>query len=137
MVEETKAGLNIEIVDQDGSSMFPEDSKEPYDRTRLLIQKIARPLKAIPYRISIAGHTSAPQASPPPNFSPWSLSADRANSVRRILEEEGYPSDNIAKVAGRADTDPLIPDEPTAAPNRRVTITLIHEAPPLPPDLKP
>ena len=137
MVEETKAGLNIEIVDQDGSSMFPEGSKEPYDRTRLLIQKIALPLKATPYRISITGHTSAPQASPPPNFAPWNLSADRANSVRQILEEEGYPSDNIAEVAGRADADPLIPEEPAAAPNRRVTIMLIREAPPMPPDLKP
>ena len=85
MVEETKAGLNIEIVDQDGSSMFPEGSKEPYDRTRLLIQKIALPLKATPYRISITGHTSAPQASPPPNFAPWNLSADRANGVRQNL----------------------------------------------------
>ena len=30
MVEETKQGLNIEIVDQDGRSMFPEGGKEPY-----------------------------------------------------------------------------------------------------------
>ena len=29
MMEETKDGLNIEIVDQDGRSMFPEGSKEP------------------------------------------------------------------------------------------------------------
>ena len=34
MVEETKQGLNIEIVDQDGRSMFPDGSKEPYERTR-------------------------------------------------------------------------------------------------------
>ena len=30
MIEETKEGLNIEIVDQDGRSMFPDGSKEPY-----------------------------------------------------------------------------------------------------------
>ncbi len=46
MVEETKEGLNIDIVDQDGRSMFPEGSREPYERTRYLIQKIAGPLKA-------------------------------------------------------------------------------------------
>ena len=34
MVEETKDGLNVEIVDQDGRSMFPDGSKEPYERTR-------------------------------------------------------------------------------------------------------
>ena len=59
MIEETKQGLNIEIVDQDGSSMFPEGSKEPYERTRRLIQKLAATLKAMPYRISISGHTAA------------------------------------------------------------------------------
>jgi flagellar motor protein MotB len=41
MLEETKQGLNIEIVDHDGRSMFPDGAKEPYERTRKLIQKIA------------------------------------------------------------------------------------------------
>src|SRR5882672_312639 len=41
MVEETKQGLNIEIIDQNGSSMFPEASKEPYERTRRLISRLA------------------------------------------------------------------------------------------------
>jgi len=134
-IEEHVEGLNIEIVDQDGSSMFPEGSREPYERTRKLIQKIAGPLKDTPYRISIIGHTSA---SPPlPGYGAWNLSLDRANTVRQILEEEGYPSVNIYKVAGRADTDPLFPENRSSAPNRRVTITLIHEAPPVPPSLQP
>src|SRR6185503_9169636 len=50
MFEETKQGLNLEIVDQDGRSMFADGSKEPYDRTRLLIQKLAKPLRATPLR---------------------------------------------------------------------------------------
>ena len=53
MVEETKEGLNIEIVDQEGRSMFPEGSKEPFERTRRIIQKIAGPLKEMPYRVAI------------------------------------------------------------------------------------
>jgi chemotaxis protein MotB len=137
MIEEHMEGLNIEIVDQDGSSMFPEGSKEPYERTRKLIQKIAGSLKDTPYRISITGHTSASQTPPQAGYGPWNLSVDRANAVRQILEEEGYPSANIYKVAGKADTDPLFPDDRSIAPNRRVTITLIHEAPPVPADLQP
>ena len=39
MLEETKQGLNIEIVDQDGRSMFPHGAKEPFERTRKLIKK--------------------------------------------------------------------------------------------------
>ena len=59
MIEETKQGLNIEIVDQNGSSMFPEGSKEPYERTRRLVQRLAHQFKATTNRISIAGHTAA------------------------------------------------------------------------------
>ncbi|HEX4407273.1 MAG TPA: flagellar motor protein MotB [Xanthobacteraceae bacterium] len=137
MVEETKEGLNIEIVDQEGRSMFPEGSKEPFERTRRIIQKISGPLKEMPYRVAITGHTSASQAPPQPDYGPWSLSVDRANAVRQILEEQGLPSNNIYAVSGKADTDPLFPDDPFIAANRRVTITLMREAPPVPPDLKP
>ena len=38
-IEESSEGLNIEIVDQDGISMFPEGSKEPYEQARHLIQR--------------------------------------------------------------------------------------------------
>jgi chemotaxis protein MotB len=137
MVEETKQGLNIEIVDQDGRSMFPDGAKEPYERTRRLIQEIAPALKAMPYRISITGHTAASKVPEKPGYGPWELSADRANAVREILEAEGLPSGHIYMVAGKADTDPLFPDNPYMSPNRRVTITLMREAPPIPANFTP
>jgi chemotaxis protein MotB len=137
MFEETKDGLNIEIVDQDGRSMFPEGGKEPHERTRKLIQKLASPLKATPFRIAIAGHTAASRAPAGGDYGPWELSADRANAVRRILEAEGIPPANVSMVAGKADTQPLFPDDPYIAANRRVTITLMREQPPVPPDMKP
>lgn len=137
MVEETKDGLNIEIVDQDGRSMFPEGSKEPYERTRRLIQKLSVPLKSTPYRISVTGHTAASKVPSQPGYGPWELSADRANTVRKILEEEGVPTSHFFMVAGRADTQPLFPDDPYIAANRRVTITLMREAPPIPLNFKP
>jgi len=137
MVEETKQGLNIEIIDQDGRSMFPDGSKEPYERTRKLIEQLAPALKAMPYRISITGHTAVSRVPDQPGYGAWDLSADRANAVRHILEAQGLPSGHIYEVAGKADTDPLFPDNPGMSPNRRVTITLMREAPPLPADFKP
>jgi len=137
MLEETKQGLNIEIVDQDGRSMFADGAKEPLERTRKLIQKIAPQLKAMPYRLSITGHTASSKVPPKPGYGPWELSADRANAVRQILDAEGVPSGNIYMVAGKADTDPLFPDDPYMSPNRRVTITLMREEPPLPDNLTP
>jgi chemotaxis protein MotB len=137
MIEETDAGLNIELVDQDGRSMFPDGAKEPYDRTRRIVQKLAVPLKALPNRISITGHTAASRLPPRPGYGPWELSADRANAVRQIVEDEGLPTSHIFMVAGRADSQPLFPDDPHIAANRRVTITLMREAPPLPIGFKP
>jgi chemotaxis protein MotB len=137
VIEESKDGLNVEIVDQDGRSMFPEGSKEPYERTRRIIEKLSAPLKASPYRLSIIGHTAASKAAQRPGYGPWDLSADRANAVRRILEEQGLPSAQFMQVGGKADTQPLFPDDPYIAANRRVTITLMREEPPIPMDFQP
>jgi chemotaxis protein MotB len=137
MFEETKEGLNLEIVDQDGRSMFADGSKVPYERTRRLIQKLAVPLKATPLRISIVGHTAAGFVPAQGDYGAFDLSADRANAVRQILEREGLPTGHIFAVSGKGDTDPLFPDDPSLSSNRRVTITLMREDPPLPPDLKP
>jgi len=137
MIEETKTGLNVEIVDQDGRSMFPEGAKEPYDRTRRVIERLSVPLKSSPYRLSIAGHTAASKVPAQPSYGPWELSADRANAVRRILEEQGVPGAQFMQVVGKSDTQPLFPDDPYIAANRRVTITLMREEPPLPLDFQP
>jgi chemotaxis protein MotB len=135
--EETKLGLNLEIVDQDGRSMFPDGSRVPYDRTRRLIQKLAAPLRATPLRLTIVGHTAAGFVPTQSDYDAFDLSADRANAVRQILEREGLPPSHIFAVSGKADTQPLFPDDPSLSANRRVTITLMREDPPLPPDLKP
>ena len=137
MFEETKQGLNLEIVDQDGRSMFADGSKEPYERTKRLIEKLAIPLKQIQLRISIAGHTASGFVPARGDYGPFELSADRANVVRQILEHEGLPVSHIYAVSGKADTEPLFPDNPSLSTNRRVTITLMREDPALPPELKP
>ena len=137
MLEETKQGLNIEIVDQDGRSMFADGAKEPFERTRQMNQKLGPSLKAMPFRISISGHTASSKVPPKPGYGPWELSADRANAVRQILAAEGVPAGNFYMVAGKADNEPLFPDNPSMSPNRRVTITLMREEPPIPADLSP
>ena len=138
MVEETKQGLNIEIVDQDGRSMFADGAKEPYERTRKLIQKIAPSLKAMPYRISIVGHTASSKVPEKPGYGAVGTfrrprQCGAPDSRRRGACRPG----NIFMVAGKADTDPLFPDNPSMSPNRRVTITLMREEPPLPADFNP
>src|SRR2546430_1713838 len=84
-----------------------------------------------------AGHPAAGSVPTRSDYGGFDLSADRANAVRQILEREGLPPSHVFAVAGKADTQPLFPDDPSLAANRRVTITLMREDPPLPPNLKP
>jgi chemotaxis protein MotB len=137
VVTETMQGINIDIVDQEGRSMFPEGAREPYERTRRIVAKLAEQIRKMPYRVSVTGHTAATKQPPRPGYGAFDLSADRANAVRRILQEEGVTPVQLYAVAGRADTEPLFPEDPYLPANRRVSITLMKEAPPAPFGIKP
>jgi chemotaxis protein MotB len=50
------------------------------------------------------------------------------------LAAAGVRYQQFESVIGKADTDPLFPNEPYLAANRRIDILLLHEAPPLPPN---
>jgi chemotaxis protein MotB len=137
IIEETKEGLNVSLVDQDGRSMFPEGSTQPYDRTRRVLEVIAGSIRRMPNRIAVTGHTAATRPGARGFGSPWDLSAGRATTVREILATRGVPDDRFALIAGKSDTEPMFPDNPYLAANRRVTITLLKEAPPIPYGQKP
>ena len=133
IMEITPEGLRIQVIDQEGRSMFAPGSAEPYERTKLLLAVVSRVILQMPNRISISGHTdgSKPSVAGQTN---WDLSAARANAARRILQTNGLTSPRIALVSGKADADPLFPDDPTLPGNRRISITLLREAPVMPPD---
>jgi chemotaxis protein MotB len=134
LVEETPEGLHIQLVDQEGRSMFPQGSDTPYERTRKLLAKMAPVLKRLPNRIKITGHTDAARIYVKPGYTLWDLSADRAKATRRILAEGGLPHDRFYSVSGRADAEPLFPEDPFLASNRRISILVMAEAPPFPVD---
>ena len=137
VVEETPDGLNISLVDQDGRSMFPSGSKYPYEHLRVILAKMAPILRAMPNRIMISGHTTAAQPGLNPTYTAWELAADRANATRQILNEFGISSDQIHSVVGKADTEPYFPNDPFFAANRRISVLLMADAPPLPIELQP
>ncbi len=137
MVEETPEGLQIQLVDQEGRSMFRQGSAVPYARTAKLLAKMAPVLKGLPNRIQITGHTDAARLYAKPGYTLWDLSAERASAARRILAENGLPHDRFHSVIGRADAEPLFPEDPFLASNRRISILIMSEAPPLPVDHKP
>ncbi len=133
LVDNTPEGLRVQLIDAERQAMFPLGGSVPNDRARALLQRVAQIVARLPNNISIVGHTDAtPFRSG--ERSNWELSAERANSVRRLLIEAGIADNRIRSVAGMAERDPLIAEQPTAAGNRRVAITLLREAqdPPIP-----
>ena len=133
IIDQTPEGLRIQLVDQEGRSMFEQNSARPNERARVLLRAISRVINQLPNRITISGHTSATgtRASAPGD---WALSSGRADASRQILEGAGVDADRIYQVSGKAGSDPLYPDDPTLAGNRRIAIILLREAPVLPAD---
>jgi chemotaxis protein MotB len=132
LVDQTPEGLRIQLVDQEGRSMFDESSAQPNDRARLLLRAVAKVVNQLHNRISISGHTSTTVGAH--NGDDWQLSANRANASRVVLQQAGVDPDRVYQVAGKANADPLYPDDPTLPGNRRIAIVLLREKPVLPSD---
>jgi chemotaxis protein MotB len=131
IVDETPEGLRIQLIDQEGRPMFNPGATEPNDRAVTLLRAVARIAERLPNRLSIAGHTdSAPSTNT--DYTNWELSADRANASRAVLQRAGISNDRIYEVRGKAGSEPLYPDDPYMAGNRRISIVLLREAPVLP-----
>ncbi|MDF2366501.1 flagellar motor protein MotB [Sneathiella sp.] len=135
IIDMTPEGLRIQIVDQFNESMFESGSSNITPRIRALVGQIAQSIEELPNSLSISGHTDSASFNGG-DYTNWELSSDRANASRRALLDAGLAPDRIEKVAGRADMDPLIADDPSNPGNRRISIVLLRETPVLPPNLK-
>ncbi len=131
IIDETPEGLRIQLVDQEGRSMFNQGAVQPNERAKLLLRAISKIVNQLPNRISLYGHTSASSNGARPETD-WQLSAGRADASRKILQGAGVDADRVYQVSGKATSEPLYPDDPTLPGNRRIAIVLLREAPVLP-----
>lgn len=127
IVDMTPEGLRIQIVDQDGASMFASGSSKMFDKTKTLMAKMSELIKGLPNEISIRGHTDSVSYGPGADYTNWELSTERANASRRVLLESGFAAERLNNVVGKADTEHLLPDDPKNAQNRRISIVLLKE----------
>ena len=128
IIDRTPEGLRIQIVDQEKRSMFPLGSAQMVDSAQKLMALVAVVVQKLPNKVSITGHTDAAPYAFGRYYTNWELSADRANASRRELVSDGVSAERIEKVVGLADRDPLVPEDPRAPRNRRISIVLLHEA---------
>ena len=134
IIDMTPEGMRIQLTDKDGGSMFAAGSAQVTPKTRKLLATVAKVMEKLPNKVSIAGHTDASPFNRQ-GYTNWELSSDRANSSRRVLTENGVIQERMARVIGKAATEPLNEEDPLKPENRRITIVLMREAPVLPPEL--
>src|SRR4029077_17476977 len=76
IIDQTPEGLRIQLVDQEGRSMFNQGTATPNDRAKILLRAVAKVVNQLPNRISIYGHTSASPGQGRKSEGDWPLSAN-------------------------------------------------------------
>lgn len=122
-------GIVMELIDSEDVPLFALGQSQPTDLLIELVATVSESFGAFGNDIKVVGHTDALAYRDNMRFDNWDLSTERANVARRMLVEKGFPLGRIQEVSGRADTDLLIPENPLAAQNRRISITLLKQAP--------
>ena len=121
-VSVTGEGLLITFTDNSEDLLFDLSSSELKAPLVKVLEGIAPTLAQTGYRIRIQGHTDARPFPSGSGRNNWSLSFERADRARRILEQNGFPEDKLIGVFAHGASAPLEPDDPKAASNRRLSL---------------
>jgi chemotaxis protein MotB len=118
----TNEGLRIELLESAKGTFFdigsPELNSDGHDLLVILSQELSK----LPNKIAIEGHTDSKPYSGTGHYSNWELSADRANSARRLMQASGIRVDQVTQVRGFADQRLRKLDAPMDPINRRVSL---------------
>jgi chemotaxis protein MotB len=118
----TAEGLRVELLEDKNGTFYESGSAHLSPNGQTLLNLLAAELKTLPNSLLIEGHTDATQYSTDANYSNWELSADRANSARRLLQQGGVRSDQVTQVRGYADQFLRVKNNPYDPSNRRISI---------------
>lgn len=122
-----KEGLRIEVIDKADFAMFSSGTSEMGGRAAALMTEVAKSLKPLPNKLAIRGHTDSMGFAPESMRNNWTLSTERADATRQLIQGAGISSNRFAKIEGVADTAPFVPNNPADPRNRRVSITVLNQ----------
>ena len=121
-----KEGLRIEIIDKADFSMFALGTSGMQPKAEALIREVAKSVSGMTNKIAVRGHTDS-LAFAGSERSNWSLSGERAESTRRVMETVGIADTRFARIEGVADTAPFNPKDRADPRNRRISITVLYQ----------
>ena len=122
----TEEGLEIQLLEDSLGIFFESGNAVPSMRGRQILALLGHELSGLPNPVLLAGYTDSRAYHRADGYSNWELSADRANTTRRILTINGVRDDRFSQIRGFADRNLKDPEHPFAAGNRRVTITMMY-----------
>jgi chemotaxis protein MotB len=132
----TSEGLRIELLEDKNGTFYQSGSAKLSPSGQELLALLATELKTLSNQLQIEGHTDAAQYSNDANYSNWELSADRANSARRLLQQDGVRADQVTQVRGYADQLLRVKSNPYDPSNRRISILVKNSDNAPPPQLQ-
>jgi chemotaxis protein MotB len=120
-------GMRIEVIDKADFAMFGSGGADMGGKAAALMTEVAKSLKPLPNKLAIRGHTDSTGFAPDSMRNNWSLSTERADATRQLMQGAGIGSNRFTKIEGVADTAPSVPNNPADPRNRRVSITVLNQ----------
>jgi chemotaxis protein MotB len=124
----TSDGLRIELLETEAGMFFESGRAVPTGSGAVLLSRLASELGKMPNDLLIEGHTDSKPFTSSGSYSNWELSADRANSARKLMQANGVRPEQVAQVRGYADRQLRHPEDPSHASNRRITVIVQYLA---------
>ena len=124
----TPEGLRVELLEGKNGTFYQSGSAQLSESGQELLVLLAHELKTLPNQLLIEGHTDAKPYAGGGTYSNWELSADRGNSARRLLQQNGVRGDQVTQVRGYADQLLRVKSSPTDPSNRRISILVKNSA---------
>ena len=128
----TADGLRIELLENEAGIFFESGKPVPTESGSQLLSTLAVELGKLPNSMLIEGHTDSRPYSGDASYSNWELSADRANSARKIMQANGLRVDQVGQVRGFADQRPREKQSADNPSNRRISLIVEYTAKPSP-----
>jgi chemotaxis protein MotB len=126
-IKVTPEGLRIELIEDKNGTFYELGSAKLSQNGQSLLSLLATELKTLPNLLLIEGHTDSTPYSDQNGYSNWELSADRANSARKLLQQDGVRANQVTQVRGYADQMLRVKNNPTDPSNRRISILVKNE----------
>jgi len=123
----TGEGLRIDLLENEQGMFFVTGNQTPTSNGEHLLQVLAEELGKMPNQLVIEGHTDARpfrNSTVSSRYGNWELSADRANTARRILHTSGVRPEQVVETRGFAAQHLLNAKDPNDPRNRRVSVVV-------------